>query len=106
MTGGTGAGMVSVMGGNTEMTTTLRLSRRRYIGVLLASAVAAAALGRVLVQSPVPGVGAIGELLLIIAPIPAAGAVLVAAREVAAGRGGDEQPHPMNPPIEFVAADL
>lgn len=88
------------------MTTTLRLSRRRHVGVLLASAVAAAALGRVLAQSPVRALGAVGEILLILAPIPAAGAVLAAAREVAAGRAGDAEPEPMNPPIELVAADL
>lgn len=88
------------------MTTTLRLSRRRHVGVLLASAVAAAALGRVLAQSPIRVVGAVGEFLMILAPIPAAGAVLAAAREVTAGRTGDSEPQPMNPPIEFVAADL
>jgi hypothetical protein len=88
------------------MTTTLRLSRRRDVGVLLASAVAAAALGRVLAQSPARVVGAVGELLMIIAPIPVAGAVLAAARRVAAGRPDDAEPRPANPPIELVAADL
>jgi len=89
------------------MTTTLQLSRRRHIGVLLASAVAAAALGRVLAQSPVRVIEAVGELLLIMTPIPVAGAVLVATRDAAAGRAeGGEPQQPMNPPIEYVAADL
>jgi hypothetical protein len=88
------------------MTTTMRLSRRRHVGVLLASAVAAAGLGRLLAQSPVRVLGAVGEFLLVIAPLPAAGAVLVATREAAAGGARGGQPQPINPPIEFVAADL
>jgi hypothetical protein len=87
--------------------------RRHAGGVLLGFAVLVIAIGFHLIQSPVGTRGAVGAILmLVLAPALVAGAAVRAGRETSASReagiGLPEQlvPHPTNPPIECIAADL
>jgi hypothetical protein len=87
--------------------------RRHAGGVRLGFAVLVIALGYELIRSPAGGRGAVGAiLLLVIAPALVARAAVRAGHRTSASRedGIDLPdplvPHPANPPIERIAADL